>query len=227
MNRLAAALVLAALPALGACSSNDLGTGANTVDREFTRHASDVWSASIQSVDAMDLKVLSDSHDRFGGELVAFRANGDKVHVWVKSLEENRSQVSVRVEPGDRTLATQLQEHIAGRLGLGEAKAGLLGGDSEAGTYVTDLPLAMLFARRAYRSLEVTVTDDETHADWARIDGRLKESTPVRIRVDRLGDDKVRVEFICGSVKTGDTKAFARRMKEEFEIAGRLDGSGS
>jgi hypothetical protein len=227
MNRLTALLILASLPSLGACGSNDLGSGVNTVDREFTRHAPDVWSASMKSVESMDLKILNDSHDRLGGEIVAFRGSGDKVHVWVKSLDERRTQVSVRVEPGDRALATLLQEKIAGNLGLGEARSGLLGGDSAEGTYSTDLPLAMLFARRAYRALEVAVTDDEVHADWARIDGRLADSTPVRIRMERSGDFQVRVLFICGNVKSGDHDAFARRMKAEFEIAGRFDGSGS
>jgi hypothetical protein len=85
----------------------------------------------------------------------------------------------------------------------------------------------MLFARRAYRALDVPVTDDEIHADWARIDGRLADSTPVRIRMDRSGDFQVRVLFICGNVKSGDHDAFARQMKAEFEIAGRFDGSGS
>lgn len=227
MNRRTALLILVALPTFGACESNDLGSGVNTVDREFTRHAPDVWSASVKGVEALDLKILNDSHDRLGGELVAFRANGDKVHVWVKTLDERRTQVSVRVEPGDRALATLLQEKIAGNLGLGEARSGFLGGDSEEGTYSTDLPLAMLFARRAYRAMEISVTDDEVHADWARIDGRLTDSTPVRIRIDRSGDLQVRVLFICGNVKSGDHKAFARRMKDEFEIAGRFDGSGS
>jgi hypothetical protein len=228
MNRLTALVLLASLPVLGACGSNDLGSGVNTVDREFARQAPDVWSASVKGVEAMDLRILNDPHDSFGGEIVAARADGDKVHVRVKSLDANRTQVSVRVEPGDRALANLLHEKIAGKLGLGEARSGLLGGgDTEEGTYVTDLPLALLFARRACRALEVTVTDDETHADWARIDGRRTDSTPVRIRVDLADELKVHVLFICGNVKTGDNKAFVHRMKEEFEIAGKLDGSGS
>jgi len=227
MNRWTALLIVASLPTFGACGSNDLGSGVNTVDREFARHAPDVWSASVKGVEAMDLKILNNTHDRFGGELLACRATGDKVRVEVKSLGENRTQVSVRVEPGDRTLATLLQEKIAGNLGLGEARTGLLGGDTAEGTYSADLPLAMLFARRAYHALDVPVTDDEVHADWARIDGRLSDSTPVRIRIDRSGDLQVRVHFICGNVKSGDHRAFAQRMKDEFEIAGRFDGSVS
>jgi hypothetical protein len=227
MKRLAAICTLVSLASFGACGTNDLGSGVNTVDREFARHAPDVWSASVKSVEAMDLKVLKDSHDRFGGEIVAFRGTGDKVHVWVNSLGENRTQVSVRVDPGDRALAVLLQEKIADKLGLGQARSGFLGGDTAEATYLTDVPAAMLFARRAYRALDVTVTEDETHADWARIDGRLRDSTPVGIRVERAGDIEVRVLFICGNEKTGDNKAFVLRMKEEFEIAGKLGGSGS
>jgi len=227
MHRLTALLILVSLPTIGACGSNDLGSGVNTVDRQFARHVPDVWSASMKGIEEMDLRILNDPHDSFGGEIVAFRASGDKVHVWVKTLDENRTQVSVRVEPGDRALATLLQEKIAGKLGLGEARSGLLGGVSEEGTYQTELPVAMVFARRAYRSLDVSVTDDETHADWARIDGRLTDSTPVRIRIDRSGDFQVHVLFICGNVKSDEHRAFARRMKEEFEIAGKFGGSGS
>ena len=39
MNRLTALLILGWLPTFGACGSDDLGTGVNTVDREFARHA--------------------------------------------------------------------------------------------------------------------------------------------------------------------------------------------
>ena len=203
---------------LASCQTNDLGSGANTVDRDFAKPASDVWKASVKSAESMDLKIVNDAHDRFGGELVACRANGEPVHVWVRSLDEKHTQVSVRVEPGDHGMALMLQERIAEKLGLGEAKTALLGGNSVEGVYATDVVLAAGAARRALRSLGVTLTDEESHAPWARVDGRMKDSTPVRIRIDRIEDEKTKVTFIAGNERGDDHKAFALRMKEEFEI---------
>jgi hypothetical protein len=218
-------LLSAAVPFLWACQSNDLGSGANTVDREFARSAHEVWKASVRSAESLDFRIASDTHDRFGGELVACRANGDEVRIQVRSLEDQRAQVSVRVGPGDRTLAGMVQERIAEKLGLGEATSGLLGGNSVEETYATDLGAALQTARRAMRSLMVTITQEESHADWGRIDGRLKDSTPVRIRVDRIEELRMKLTFIAGNEKSEDNKAFARRMKEEFEAASRIHGS--
>src|SRR5690242_17021930 len=106
MRRTTAILLLAGLPWLGACRSNDLGSGANTVDREFAMSADDVWKASVKAAESMDLRVSRNAHDKFGGEFIACRANGDEVRVDVSSLDEKRSKVSVRVGAGDRTLAT-------------------------------------------------------------------------------------------------------------------------
>jgi hypothetical protein len=219
MKRIWAILLSACLPWLGACQSNDLGSGANTVDREFTLSADTVWKASVKAAESMDLRVSRDDHDQFGGELVACRANGDEVRIRVSSLDEKRSQVSVRVGPGDRTLATLMQERIAEKLGLAEAKAALLGGNLVEATYSMDLSLAMLSAHRAFRALEVTLTDEETHAVWARLDGRLKDSTPVRIRIDQVEQCRMRVSFLCGNARSEDNRASARRLKDEFEAA--------
>jgi hypothetical protein len=203
---------------LASCQSNDLGSGANTVDRDFAKPAADVWKASVKSAEAMDLKVVGDAHDQFGGELVACRANGEPVRIWVKSVDDKHSQVSVRVEPGNHAMAVMLQEKIAAKLGLGEAKTALLGGNSVEGTYATDLVLATGAAKRTLRNLGVTITDEESHAPWARIDGRMKDSTPVRIRIDRIEDEKMKVTFIAGNERGDDHKAFAQRMKDEFEL---------
>jgi hypothetical protein len=216
MKRMSAILLVAVL---GACHSNDLGSGANTVDREFALSADDVWQASVKAAESMDLRISRNAHDKFGGNFIACRANGDEVRVDVRSLDEKHARVSARVEPGDRTLATMLQERIAEKLGLAEAKAALLGGNTVEATYTTDLGVAMLSARRAFRSLDVTLTDEETHAEWARVDGRLKDSTPVRIRADQVEQCRMRVTFICGNARSDDHRDFARRMKDEFEAA--------
>jgi hypothetical protein len=217
MKRLSRVWIPAAFLLAAACQSNDLGSGANTVDRDFAKPASDVWKASVKSAESMGLTVVGDSHDQFGGELVACRANGDPVRVWVRSVDDTHSQVSVRVEPGDHSMALMFQERIAEKLGLGEAKAALLGGNSVEGVYATDLVLATGAARRTLKALQVTIKDEESHAQWSRIDGRQKDSTPVRIRIDRIEDEKTKVTFIAGNERGDDHKAFALRMKEEFE----------
>ena len=41
--------------------SSDLGTGLNTVDREYGRPASEVWDAAVSTAKSYDLKIESDS----------------------------------------------------------------------------------------------------------------------------------------------------------------------
>lgn len=211
------------LGALAACHAHDLGSGVNTVEREYARPASDVWKAAVKSIESAGLKVLSDPADQFGGDLVARRPNGNEVRVRVKSLDEARSRVSVRVEPGDRDLARQLHERIAGHAGLGAARPGLFGGDSLRGDYFSDLTACLETAKRVFAALKVESTAEETHASWAQIDGRRTGAHPVRIRMERVDGLKIRVEFVAGTEKSEDNKAFVRRMKEEFDLMLRPD----
>jgi hypothetical protein len=208
---------------MAACRDRDLGSGVNTLDREYSKPAGDSLAAAVKSVEAAGLKVTSKPSDQFGGELVARRASGDEVRVKVKSLDERKSLVSVRVEPGDRDLAKLIHERIAETLGMGQAKAGLFGGNSLAGEYFADPTACLKSAKRVFDVLKVETVSEENHATWARIDGRLKESTPVRIRMERSDTGKTRVEFIAGNDKSDDNKAFVQRMKDEFESTLRPD----
>src|SRR3954466_10461431 len=157
MNKLMAAATLAAL-SLASCSGNDMGTGANTIDREYAKPASDIWSASLRSAEEAGLTLRSERHDKMGGEIVACRANGDEVLIDVVGLTEKSSRVSVRVGPGDRNLAGMLQERIAEKAGLGAAKTGPFGGNSIQATYGADVPSAVASARRALSALGVNAT---------------------------------------------------------------------
>ena len=139
----------------------------------------------------------------------------------MKSLDERNSRVSVRVEPGDRALAIMIQESIAEHLGLGEAKAGIFGGNTLEGIYATSFDLCLHSARRVYLTLKVIPTDEEYHATWTRIDGRLRDSTPVRIRIEKFEGSQTRVIFTAGNENNEDNKAFVHRMKDEFEIMTR------
>ncbi len=223
-NLIPAILALAMMP-LAACRGRDMGTGANTVDREYAKPASDVCAAARKSAEAADLKVVSDRHDQLGGELVMTRADGKEVNILVKSLDEKSARVSVRVAPGDRDLANMMHERIAGTLGMGAATTGWWsGGSSFTETYDADLASSMSSARRTIAALALTGMEEEIHATWGRVDGRMKDSTPVRIRMDKADDHKTKVTFIAGSSKTDDNKAFAKKMKAEFESTTRPAG---
>lgn len=112
----------AALLALGGCSkeetakvtpaTRDLGTGLNTVERVYAGVPNDLFPVVQRSLVALDLKVDSEKHDNLGGEAVAIRATGQKVTVTIKGLDTTRSNVSVRVEPGDRNLANLVHDKI-------------------------------------------------------------------------------------------------------------------
>ncbi len=211
-----AILVLSILP-LGACHQNDLGTGANTVDRDYSKSATDASKAALQSVESAKLTVLSDKHDQMGGELVASRADGKEVRILVKSIDEKSCRVSVRVEPGDRELATMLHERIAGNLGMGNATTGWFGGNSLNAEYPADLAACTTSARRAIATLAPNTESEELHATWCHVDGRLQDSTPLRIRLEKVEDRKTRVTFMAGNSKSDDNKSVAQKLKDAFE----------
>jgi len=216
MNRMMSILACTGL-CLCSCQENDFGSGANTVVREYSISAPQTSSAARRSAEAAGFTLTSDNHDQLGGEIVARRANGCEVRIDVKSIDERSSRVSVRIEPGDRALATQLQERIAEKAGLGTASPSLLGGNCARGTYGTDLEACRTSALHAFTALQVTPTGEERHAAWVHLDGRLRNSTPVRIKLESLEPQKTQVTFIAGTETTEDTKVLAQRMKEEFE----------
>lgn len=97
-------------------ASRDLGTGLNTVERVYGRPPAEMVPVVERSLRALDLKIDSERHDNLGGEAIALRATGQKVTVTTKGLDANRSTVSVRVEPGDRNLATLVHDRITENL---------------------------------------------------------------------------------------------------------------
>lgn len=208
---------------LAACHERDLGSGINTMDREYAKPAAETWKASVKSVEAAGLTVVSRPNDELGGDLIARRPNGDEVRVKVRSLDARRSQVSVRVEPGDRDLANLIHERIADNVGLGTAKAGLFGGDVLEAEYLAAPEACLKVAKRVFDVLKVETTGEENHVSWSRIDGRLKGGTPVGIRMEKTENMKTQVQFVAGNDKSDDNKAFVHRMKAEFDASFRPD----
>jgi uncharacterized protein DUF3568 len=100
----------------------DFGTGLNTVERTYEAtptHLVEVVAAALRSY---DLAVESDRHDDLGGEIVARRADGSKVTAKITARDEACSEVSVRVEPGNKNMAELLHERIAEKVGALNAK---------------------------------------------------------------------------------------------------------
>ena len=109
-------LVVAA--ALASCSSSDIGTGINTVDREYSVTVKQAHDAALATLKAEDLAIETDKSDNLGANIVAKRKTSEdnKVLVEVKGLETKKSRVSVRVQPGDKNQATMIQDKIEKKL---------------------------------------------------------------------------------------------------------------
>jgi ABC-type sugar transport system substrate-binding protein len=224
MRQTTIAIAILAL-SLGACSSSDktsasnqgdLGTGINTLDRQYARSAPDTWDAAVAAVKHYDLKVETDAHDSMGGEIRAHRGSGDKVVIRVKSLDDKNSDVSVRVEPGNRNMAEMLHEKIADKLGLKEAKSTFFGGNSAEGTYPVSLEAAVKAAEDACGRLNLAVTNKQVTDDAAVIDARETYSIPVQFKMKKVSDG-MKVYFIAGREKSDANHDLSRRMKIEFE----------
>ncbi|HLY76031.1 MAG TPA: DUF3568 family protein [Planctomycetota bacterium] len=210
---------------LAACSSSDktsstkqgdLGTGINTVDRQYGRSASETWAAAEAAVKTYDITVESDAHDAMGGEIRAHRASGEKVVVRVKSLDDKNANVSVRVEPGNRNMAEMIHEKIADKLGMKEAKSAFFGGNTCEGTYPHSLDACAKAAEDAARRLDMTVTSKEVHDEKAVVDARETNSNPVQFRMKKV-DKGVQVTFVAGREKNDAMRDLCYRMKTEFE----------
>src|SRR5205814_2819506 len=195
-------------------SSSDWGTGLNTVERKYSKPASDTWDAAMGGVKSFNLTVDRDRHDEFGGELVAHRADGHKVTITVSTIDKTNSKAVVRVEPGNSTLATMIHEKMADKLGMGTAKASFLGGNTENFPYDTELQTAVEAAERACKSLGFVVTGKEVKESWATVDARAGDSNPVRFKIERVNDRvfPIKVTFVAGHGKTDESKAMIAKM---------------
>jgi hypothetical protein len=226
MKRSTAALYVA-IVALAACSTkepsdsptskNDLGTGANTVSRKYAKPAADVWDAAASAAKSYDFTIDSDRHDKMGGELVARRANGDRVDIKVRSLDAQTSEAAVRVEPGNRNMANLIHEKIAEKVGMGTSKAGVFGDYSIDGTYTADLQRCTTAAEAACKKVDLEVTNKELREKSAVVDARESNSNPVRIQMSRSSDSQTKVTFSARDSNGSDPRALTSRLKAEFD----------
>jgi len=200
-------------------SKRDWGTGLNTVDRKYNKPAAETYDAAVAALKSFDLKVDNDRHDEFGGQAIGLRGDGSKITVKVDAVDKNNSRASVRVEPGDSKLATMIHEKMADKLGMGTAKAALLGGNTEDYPYDADLQDGVSAAERTAQSLGYTVTGKEIKDNWAQVDARAEDSNPVRIKVERVNDRErpLKVTFVAGHGKTEESKTLIGKMHDEFD----------
>ncbi len=219
-------LVAAALGLLASCISIEKPAPAhtgdpavNTVERRYGKPLDKVWDAAVAAVESLDLRVDIDRHDDLGGELVARRADGHRVSIALSAGDKNSSRAAIRVEPGNRELAGLVHERIADKLGMGEAKAAFLGGNTIDAVYPVDFPQALAAADRSAKALKFIVTGQETRDDAAQLDARTPDSTPVRFQMTPAGSPAgaTKVTFIAGNGKTDTSKTLIAQMKTEFD----------
>src|SRR6185369_227869 len=206
---------------LAACShegsspsaKSDWGTGLNTIERKYGKPASETYDAVISSLESLELKIDRNRHDEMGGEVVALRGDRSKVTVNVTAVDKKSSKASVRVDPGDSTLATLIHEKIADKLGMASAKAALFGGNSEDFPYDADLASGIDAADRTVRALGWNLTGKVVKTGEARIEARAEDSTPVRIRLESISDRAfpLKATFVAGHGNTEGGKTLIGR----------------
>jgi Fe2+ transport system protein FeoA len=107
-------LVLASCGEGSTLSSEDLGTGMNTVDRDYKGTVKQAHDASVTALKSENLKVETDKWDDLGAETVAMGATEDsKVTVNIKALDKDTCRVSVRVGSGNKDQADMIQAKIS------------------------------------------------------------------------------------------------------------------
>jgi hypothetical protein len=187
------------------------------IERQIPRDAEVVWEAALRVLHENQFQVLQQDHDKLGGDVTARRTAGNKVYVRVKQLQPKQTTVTVRLDPPDRPLSVQLQEGIAGAVGLGEATTGLFGGESEEGTYPLPLDQAVRVARQAFAELRLHVVDASRKESEAELKGRRADSTPVKVRMKFWNPRATALTFIVGASKSDDHRALLKSLRQEFE----------
>ena len=197
----------------------------NTVERRYGKPVDKVWDAAVAAVKSCELRIDTDRHDDLGGELIGRRADGHRVSITLSAVDKTSSRASIRVEPGNRELADVVHERIAEKLGIGEAKAAFLGGNTVDAVYPLDFPRALAAADRSAKALKFIVTGQETRDDGAQLDARTADSTPVRFKMTHASSPEgaTTVTFIAGHGKTDLSKTLIAQMKTEFDRQSAAD----
>ncbi len=156
---------------------------------------------------------------RMGGSLDGdvYRAEGPKA-----------TEAKASTGPGERNLnAVAVDAEGAPRSGPGGSVSGMSGGESLEGIYVIALTECLYAGRLTFQDQKIRLTRQEQFTNWAAIDGRFEDATPVRIKGEDLGAMRTKVLFTVGTRKSDLNKALVRILKEGFEehllVASRED----
>lgn len=103
-------------PKVSGPKKTDLGTGLNTVEKTYTRPSRELVDVVKTALQSFELTVESDRHDDLGGEIVALRADGNKVTAKITARTQDETEVSIRVAPGNKNLAEMIHERIGDKL---------------------------------------------------------------------------------------------------------------
>lgn len=190
---------------------------AQAVERTYARPAEQVFKAAVGIVKDLELRIDDDRNDKMGGDLIARRSNGDRVVIEVRGLEAQRTSVMIRTDPGLGPLGVRIHEKLQRKLGLGTAKASLLGGNTAEGKYDCTLARAATAAEAVVLRLHLVPGAVDVRGDHAVIDARQDDATPVRIRLDQADAASTKAVFTAGTSATPEARTLARRLKAEFE----------
>lgn len=126
MRRISVVLLVALLstgcPAVALVTGVGLGAGTYAWIKGELKHTypdtfDNVWNASLDALQAMEMPVVSQNRDQLKGTIMAKRADGSDVIVGIKSKSEKTTEVGVRVGPlGNRDASTRIHDIIQTRL---------------------------------------------------------------------------------------------------------------
>ena len=192
----------------------------NTVTRSYSKPMSEVWPAVVGTMRELELTMDANRSDALGGQITALRANQDAVRIEGRAKDGPATELSVAVEPGDRTMAQLVQDRIAEKLGAtsGVARTGFVAGNRVEGQYRHGLDNCMEAGKRALAALKMDANvRPERHDVWAKLETRHADAFPVEIRMERTDRDLTRVTFMVGTGPADDNRLLAQRLKTEFE----------
>src|SRR5579862_4601413 len=199
--------------------SSDPGETLRVVDRDYGRPAAEVCQAAQAVLEALEFRIDDDRQGQRGGTLIARRGTGDRITVEVTAIDEYRSRVVVRVDPGTGTFASAIHGKLAERLGLATARTAYFGGNSAEGKYRCNLSRGATAAEQVIHTLQLELLSIDVREDAAMVDARDGEFIPIRIKLTRIDNETSKAVFTVGTKATSAARTTARRLKAEFERA--------
>jgi uncharacterized protein DUF3568 len=217
----------------------------NAVRHQYPKAMTDTWKAILAALSELDLKIESDRHDALGGQVVSQRANGDRVTIEARSLDEHNAEVVVATGTIDRNMAGIIHSRIAHLLSTDPVAGEFFGGNSIEAHYDATLAKAVIAADRAFEALNLQVTQRTVEDTRAVLASRKARSTAVLVRMEANGKDqptgraapgdpraaadqgqpqkpgqasgKIHVTFVVGTTRTPENETMVQRLKAEFE----------